>query len=206
MADVDADVVDVGGGSVEDEVAGLEFVGRNAGPGVELVVGDAGDGDAGGLADGAGEAGAVEAVFSGGRSVSAPEVGQAELSFGVGDGFQGGRAGVVVAADGGGGLVLGGLGEDVGDVPLGVVVGVDRVVEVVRAGRGVAARRRGGDDVVPGAGQELLSGGMGSVRGHGRRGVEVAVEARGVRGVGCGYGGQVRPGVGEGGQGQPSAW
>jgi hypothetical protein len=121
ISDVDRDVVDVGGGAVVDEVADLEwFAGRNRRPGFVLGLCGAGQVDAGGEVGGVGEAGAVEAAV--GRSVAAPEVGDAELALGVEDGGVAGVGRGCVGSEAAGRAVLGGLGDDLRDVGVVVVV------------------------------------------------------------------------------------
>ena len=110
----------------KSEVAGLERVARpELGGGVVLVLGDSGEGDAGHLVGGLDQTAAVES--DAGR-LAAPYIRSTDLGEGPVDGDPSGRAG-------GDRLGLGlavGLGEveDLGDVALTVVVGVDGGGEV----------------------------------------------------------------------------
>ena len=119
VADVDADVGHVGGAlAEEDEVAGLEGVaGSELGGGVVLVLGDAGQADAGDLVGGLDESAAVEA--DAGR-LAAPYIWSADLGECPVDGDPSGGA----RRDGLGLRLVVGLGEveDLGDVALAVVV------------------------------------------------------------------------------------
>src|SRR4029453_17453463 len=127
-ADVDADVVDGGrvGGvvGVEDQVA-RDHVGDVPDPGavLPLLAGGAGQGDAALLVGAQHQPRAVvETELAGG----APLVGLAELAVGELDG----RGGHPLGGGAGGQALAGGVGrgdgQDLGHVPVGVVVGEDR--------------------------------------------------------------------------------
>jgi hypothetical protein len=121
-----------------------------------LLLAGAGDGDPGGAVGHHGQPGAVEGVGAGG----APQVGLADLGFGVGDDFPGGpggqrpEVGLLAGRAARGGEDLGAVGgvagcpiQDVGDVPVGVVVGEQGGLEVAGGAVGFEEVRGGGDGV-----------------------------------------------------------
>ena len=222
-------MVDVGGGAVEDEVAGHQGgSGRQVGAGGVLVLCGAGQAEAGDSVGGLGQSGAVEARLACGRAVSAPQVGAADLGAGVGDRHRGGRSRSVqrtcrrLAA----GVVGGGDVQDVGDVGGVVVVGPDGGGQVASVSGAVGAEQAGcgvdGVDRVPGGGRVGAAGrdgaGVGGEGGgfelHGadRSGCRDHVRVAGVVGFGLADGREDRPGqagAGRGGllvEGEQAGW
>ena len=137
----------------EQQVAGLDLGQRDDGAVLLPLVGGAGDVEAGGGVGGVDQAGAVIRV----RAGRPPLVGLAELGHREGDPGGGGRD--VAAALGG---VPGGPRHHLADVPLGVVVGEDRVLQAGRAAAAgaVRAEHRGGgvDGIGRVVGAERLAG------------------------------------------------
>src|SRR5205823_10274617 len=156
----DADVAGGGHGPVgageEDEVAGLNLRGGHLTAVGPLILAGARDGDPGGAVGHHGQPGAVEGVRPGG----APLVGLADLGFGVGDDFPGGpggqwpEVGLLTDRAARGGEDQGAVGgvacrpaQDVGDVPVGVVVGEQCRLDVTGGAVGFEECGGGGDGV-----------------------------------------------------------